>query len=94
MNAQGIESLAQTGRFGDTDLIHVTKGEVVIPPNILKRNTSLKDAIRAELAKDGTSINEITVGSPIVPRNPRTGLQEFFLKSLFKNSTKCCKYRR
>ena len=88
MNAQGIESLAQAGRFGDTELIHATKGEVVIPPTILKKNPSLVEAIRAELAKEDTSLDEVTVGSQLASVNPKTGLQEFFIKSLFKKIKK------
>ena len=88
MNAQGIESLAQAGRFGDTELIHATKGEVVIPPTILKKNPSLVQAIRAELAKEDTSLDEVTVGSQLASVNPKTGLQEFFIKSLFKKIKK------
>jgi len=87
MNAQGIESLAQAGRFGDTELIHATKGEVVIPPNIF-RNKSLADQIKKELAKENTTLEQITVGSAIAPINPDTGLQEFFLKRLFKKVKK------
>jgi hypothetical protein len=87
MNAQGIESLAQAGRFGDTELIHATKGEVVIPPTIF-RNKSLADQIKKELAKENTTLEEITVGSAIAPINPGTGLQEFFLKKLFKKVKK------
>ena len=87
MNAQGIESLAQAGRFGDTELIHATKGEVVIPPNIF-RNRSLADQIKKELAKENTTLEQITVGSAIAPINPDTGLQEFFLKRLFKKVKK------
>ena len=88
MNAQGIESLAQAGRFGDTELIHATKGEVVIPPTILKKNPSLVQAIRAELAKEDTTLDEVTVGSQLASVNPKTGLQEFFIKSLFKKIKK------
>lgn len=88
MNTQGIQSLANAGRFGDTDLIHVTKGEVVIPPTILSKNPSLLQAIKAELAKEDTSIDEVTVGSSLASINPETGLQEFFLKSLFKKVKK------
>jgi len=88
MNAKGIESLAQAGRFGDTELIHATKGEVVIPPTILKKNPTLIQAIRAELAKEDTSLDEITVGSQLASINPKTGLQEFFIKSLFKKIKK------
>ena len=88
MNTQGIQSLANAGRFGDTDLIHVTKGEVVIPPTILSKNPSLLQAIKAELAKEDTSIDEVTVGSSLASINPETGLQEFFLKKLFKKVKK------
>ena len=84
MNRDGIQSLANAGRFGDTELIHATKGEVVIPPTIMNKNPSLVQAIRAELAKENTSLDEVTVGSSLASINPETGLQEFFLKKLFK----------
>ena len=88
MNRDGIQSLANAGRFGDTELIHATKGEVVIPPNILNKNPSLVQAIRAELAKENTSLDEVTVGSQLASVNPQTGLQEFFIKPLFKKLKK------
>ena len=80
----GLESIKNMGRFGDTELAHVTPGEVVLPPNFLNENPKLKTAIEKILAKDDTSVAELMVGDNMNSINPATGLPEFFLKKLGK----------
>lgn len=80
----GLESIKNMGRFGDTELAHVTPGEVVLPPNFLNENPKLKQAIEKILDKDDTSIAELMVGDNMNSINPSTGLPEFFLKKLGK----------
>lgn len=78
----GIQSLKNKGRFGDTELAHVTPGEVVLPPNFLEENPKIKKAIENILEQDETLLSELTVGSDMASINPETGLPEFFLKKI------------
>ena len=79
-----LETIKNMGRFGDTELAHVTPGEVVLPPNFLNENPKLKTAIEKILAKDDTSVAELMVGDNMNSINPATGLPEFVLKKLGK----------
>jgi len=84
---QGIMALQNSGRGEDTRLAHLMQGEVVVPPHILARNKSLKKALERHLAKTGTNLSDITVGSGSI--NPNTGLEEFgFLSKLWKKVKK------
>ena len=84
---QGIMALQNSGRGEDTRLAHLMQGEVVVPPHILARNKSLKKALERNLAKTGTNLSDITVGSGSI--NPYTGLEEFgFLSKLWKKVKK------
>ena len=84
---QGIMALANSGRGEDTHLAHLMKGEVVLPPHILANNKNLKKSVERNLAKTGTPLSDITVGSGSI--NPNTGLEEFgFLSKLWKKVKK------
>jgi len=84
---QGIMALQNSGRGEDTRLAHLMQGEVVVPPHIIARNKSLKKALERHLAKTGTNLSDITVGSGSI--NPNTGLEEFgFLSKLWKKVKK------
>ena len=86
---QGIMALASAGRGEDTRLAHLMQGEVVVPPHILRRNKNLKKALERHLAKTGTNLSDITVGSGTSSINPNTGLEEFgFLSKLWKKVKK------
>lgn len=86
---QGIMALASAGRGEDTRLAHLMQGEVVVPPHILRRNKSLKKALERHLAKTGTNLSDITVGSGTSSINPNTGLEEFgFFSKLWKKVKK------
>ena len=86
---QGIMALQNSGRGEDTRLAHLMEGEVVVPPHILARNKSLKKALERHLAKTGTNLSDITVGSGTTSINPYTGLEEFgFLSNLWKKVKK------
>ena len=86
---QGIMALASAGRGEDTRLAHLMQGEVVVPPHILRRNKSLKKSLERHLAKTGTNLSDITVGSGTSSINPNTGLEEFgFLSKLWKKVKK------
>jgi hypothetical protein len=81
---QGIESLKNKGRFGDTELAHLTPGEVVLPADFLGKYPSLKTAVQKALKKEDTLLNELIVGNELNSINPQTGLPEFFLKKFKK----------
>ena len=86
---QGIMALASAGRGEDTRLAHLMQGEVVVPPHIIRRNKSLKKALEKHLAKTGTNLSDITVGSGTSSINPNTGLEEFgFFSKLWKKVKK------
>ena len=86
---QGIMALANSGRGEDTHLAHLMKGEVVLPPHILANNKNLKKSVERNLAKTGTPLSDITVGSNTTSINPYTGLEEFgFLSKLWKKVKK------
>jgi len=86
---QGIMALASAGRGEDTRLAHLMQGEVVVPPHIIRRNKSLKKALERHLAKTGTNLSDITVGSGTSSINPNTGLEEFgFFSKLWKKVKK------
>ena len=84
----GLQALAKYGRNGDTELAHVTVGEIVLPPSIFAEDKNLQNKIEKKLSKLDTNLGERTVGSALVSYNPNTGLQEFFIKSLFKKVKK------
>ena len=86
---QGIMALASAGRGEDTRLAHLMQGEVVVPPHIIANNKSLKRSLENKLAKSGTNLSDITVGSGTSSINPYTGLEEFgFLSKLWKKVKK------
>jgi hypothetical protein len=86
---QGIMALASAGRGEDTRLAHLMEGEVVLPPHFLNNNKTLKNNLERNLAKTGTQLSDITVGSNTSSINPYTGLEEFgFLSKLWKKVKK------
>jgi hypothetical protein len=86
---QGIMALANAGRGEDTRLAHLMEGEVVLPPHFLNNNKTLKNNLERNLAKTGTQLSEITVGSNTSSINPYTGLEEFgFFSKLWKKVKK------
>jgi len=85
----GIMALANAGRGEDTQLAHLMKGEVVLPPHFLNNNKTLRNTVQKDLAKTGTQLSDITVGSNTSSINPYTGLEEFgFLSKLWKKVKK------
>lgn len=69
------EALAAQGRKGDTEVAHVTPGEVVIPRELKTINPKLYAELMAQVARIGGDPSKMVVGNGSV--NPRTGLQEF-----------------
>jgi len=78
---EGYSKLAAKGRNGDTELAHVAKGEMIVPPTL---SPELIAEIKAEMAAQGMNPDEFTVGDGDVKINPETGQPEFFFKKLKK----------
>jgi len=84
------QGIAKLGRDGDRYMAHVTKGEMVVPPEpIITPETKAK--IMQEMRAAGLSPDEYTVGDGM-SINPITGQPEFgFLKKAFKSIKKVVK---
>ncbi len=63
--------IRNAGRHGDTEIAHLTKGEVVLPEEVAR---TLQNQIKEIMNKD--SLDELTVGKGKI--NPETGLEEFW----------------
>lgn len=70
--------LASLGRFGDNDLVHAQKGEMVIPNHVFKETPGLRAEIERIMIQQGTNPDRYTVGGERMSVNPRTGRPEFF----------------
>ena len=82
-----VQKLADMGRFEDDQLAHVATGEMIVPP-VISPNTRMM--IEQDMLNQGMDPNQYIVGgSPSI--NPQTGLQEFFIKKLFKKIKKVVK---
>jgi hypothetical protein len=75
INAIQARLLALQGRGGDTEVAHLTPGEVVIPRAL--QTPAVMRALATEAARQGIDTSRLSVGSPANSRNPRTGQQEF-----------------
>jgi len=82
-----IQKLASMGRFEDDQIAHVATGEMIVPPVI---SPVTRMMIEEDMLNQGMDPNQYIVGgNPSI--NPRTGLQEFFIKKLFKKVKKIAK---
>jgi len=70
--------LASLGRFGDRNIAHVQKGEMVVPNHVLNDTPGLRAELSALMARRGADPARYTVGGRKASYNPRTGQQEFF----------------
>jgi hypothetical protein len=75
VNAIQARLLALQGRGGDTEIAHVTPGEVVIPRTL--QTPAVMRALAAEAQRQGINTARLNVGNPANSRNPRTGQREF-----------------
>lgn len=66
----------QAGRNGDTEMGHLTRGEVVVPRNM--QTGAVMQAIGQAAAQSGVDPNRYIVGDRAGPRNPVTGREEFY----------------
>lgn len=78
--------MADMGRNGDTVLGHLSRGEMVVPNELLDADDGALRKILAGVMKEvGINPNQFTVGHEDNKINPATGLPEFgWLKKAFK----------
>lgn len=72
-----IEQLRQAGRGGDTEVAHVTPGEIVIPDSVVDDNPQLMSAIVKAFKNSGHNWRRYQVGGEDDSRNPKTGMREY-----------------
>jgi hypothetical protein len=79
---QHIEArlLALQGRGGDTELAHLTPGEVVVPPQL--QTPEVIQALQRAAQNAGVDLARYTAGSQASSVNPETGLDEYRYSTL------------
>ena len=89
--ASGINSMskianrmANMGRNGDNELVHVKTGELIVSPEVLEKNPKLAQELAQEFQNSNENMGDYVVGSESNSINPMTGQREFFLKGLVK----------
>ena len=68
--------LAEMGRGGDTEIGHLTEGEVVLPPEVAGQSDVRRQLLEA-FSRAGIDIGRYTVGGEDDSINPRTGMREY-----------------
>ncbi len=76
--------MANMGRNGDNELVHVKTGEVIVSPEVLAKNPRLAKELTQSFQNMDENIGDYVVGSEGNSINPMTGQREFFLKGLIK----------
>jgi hypothetical protein len=85
------QELAMQGQGDDTELAHLTAGEVVIPPEMLE-DEEFESMLEMKFRELGINPEEAVVGAGVASLNPMTGLEEFgFFKKLGKKLKKFAK---
>jgi biotin carboxyl carrier protein len=69
------QALARAGRGGDTQIAHLTPGEIVIPKRL--QTPQVIAALRRAAGASNTPLARLQVGHPRNRINPRTGAAEF-----------------
>ena len=77
MGGMQDQPMEEAGRGGDTDMGHLTPGEVVLPVEIVSARGTVKK-LTEMFEKAGLDIDEYTVGNKKNKMNPDTGYPEFF----------------
>jgi hypothetical protein len=83
-------NIDEFGRNGDTEVIHATKSEVVLPKGMVD-NPEVRQTVRDLFEQTGRDMQEYTVGSGEMNVNPMTGYEEAFdliggIKDIFKKA--------
>ncbi|MEQ8736704.1 MAG: hypothetical protein RIC29_17410 [Rhodospirillaceae bacterium] len=73
--AMQMRILALQGRGGDTEVAHLTPGEVVAPHQL--QTADVMSALQMAAINAGVDVNRYTVGARENSLNPETGLKEF-----------------
>lgn len=85
-NVTAVDSTAKkmkpAGRMGDTEMAHVTPGEVVVPLSV--QTPEVMSVLDAAFESQGVPMERYTVRSMENSTNPETGKPEFFLGKLGK----------
>jgi hypothetical protein len=77
-----LTGIAALGRNEDNQLVHVAKGEMVVPPVI---RSETRQMVETDMQNVGLNPREYQIGNNEVTINPNTGLPEFgFLSKVFK----------
>ena len=71
-------ALAKMGRSTDTNIAHVTPGDMVIPATVIQQNPQLGQFAASTIASLGGDPSRYVVGMPDNSINPATGRPEFF----------------
>lgn len=78
MLEQAMEVAADKGRGGDNMVAHLTRGEVVIPKQLLERDPKLRESLAQVFQSNGGTLDEFTVGHETNKINPETKQPEFY----------------
>lgn len=78
MLQEAMNVAADKGRGGDNMVAHLTRGEVVIPKQLLERDPKLRESLSQMFKANGGSLDEFTVGHESNKVNPETKQPEFF----------------
>ena len=83
-------NIDEFGRNGDTEMIHATREEVIMPKGMMD-DPEVRETVREAFARSGRDMDEFTVGSGKMNVNPVTGYEEAFdliggIKDLFKKA--------
>ena len=90
MGAMGPQDqpMEEAGRQGDTDLGHLTPGEIVLPVELVTARGAM-EKLSAMFEEAGMDIEEFTVGHEKNKTNPETGYPEFFsLSKMFTGKSR------
>jgi hypothetical protein len=77
-------AMARMGRASDTEVAHVTPGDVVIPREVAQGNPRLTQAALQTIKQMGGDPARYVVGTERNSINPNTGAPEFFWKELLQ----------
>jgi len=80
----GMMNMAAKGRKGDTEVAHMTKGEMVVPKEIAAMRPELVAHIQQAIAQHGGDPRKYTVGAGRI--NPKTGAEEFATEDEIKEA--------
>jgi hypothetical protein len=73
-----VSSIGDLGRYGDTYIVHASKGETVVPTEVLDKNPVLRKQLFNTMRDMGIEPERYVVGNELNSINPVTGQAEFF----------------